>query len=58
MARGGTELVMSSRTDYMPHALTAEDEYALVMTPTANKAYIAEDHEVFDIDLPVKDKSL
>ena len=35
----------------MSHALTAEDECALAMTPTANKAHIAEDHEVFDFEL-------
>lgn len=35
MARGGAGLIVSSQTGYMPHALTAEDEYALAMTPTA-----------------------
>lgn len=34
MARGGAGLVVSSQTGYMPHALTAEDEEALAMTPT------------------------
>ena len=38
MARGGAGLVVSSQTGYMPHALTAEDEYALAMTPTAQLA--------------------
>lgn len=38
MARGGAGLIVSSQTGYMPHALTAEDEEALAMTPTAQLA--------------------
>lgn len=35
MARGGAGLVVASMTGYMPHHLTAEEENALAMTPTA-----------------------
>ena len=38
MARGGAGLIVSSQTGYMHHTLTAEDEAALALTPTAQLA--------------------